>query len=67
MSKKDSNDLWLELDARTFVVKSKGNIAGYPKVEVEATKNDWKIFKRANRKLGESLLTMAWVPNAPKN
>ena len=57
----------VELDAKTFVVKSTGNIIGYPKIEIEATKNDWKIFERVNRKLGESLLAIAWVPSAPKD
>jgi hypothetical protein len=52
-------------DPLTFVCKGAGVPIGYPVLEVEATPEEWEVFRPVNRSRGDSLLGMAWWPDAP--
>ena len=53
------------LDPETFVCVGTGTPVGYPKLEVDATAEEWALFDRVDRDRGDSLLTIAWRPDAP--
>lgn len=52
-------------DPDTFVVKGSGVPIGWPIIEIEATEEEWAIFKPVDRSRGDSLLGIAWNPNPP--
>ena len=52
-------------DPTTFVVKGSGVPIGYPVLEIEATPEEWELFAPVNRDQGDSLLGIAWAPDAP--
>jgi hypothetical protein len=54
------------LDPETFIVRGKGSPIGYPKIEIDVSKEEWLPFKGVNRDRGDSLLGICWVPDAPK-
>ncbi|MEW6187436.1 MAG: hypothetical protein AB1585_17020 [Thermodesulfobacteriota bacterium] len=56
----------VKLDPETFVVQGKGQPIGYPKIEIEVEEEEWLPFKRVNRDRGDSLLAIAWNPDAPE-
>ena len=53
-------------DPETFVVRGTGVPIGYPAMEIEATEEEWELFKPVNRDHGDSLLGIAWSPEAPE-
>ena len=56
----------LGFDPETFVVKGSGAPIGWPVIEVEATPEEWEMFKPVDRAKGDSLLGIAWQPGPPK-
>ena len=54
-----------EFDPRTFVCRGTGVPIGYPVMEVDATAEDWEMFRYVDRSRGDSLLGIAWAPDAP--
>ncbi len=56
----------VHLDPETFVVIGKGQPIGYPKIDIQVTEEEWLPFRSVNRDRGDSLLGIAWNPNAPE-
>lgn len=54
-----------DFDPRTFVCKGGGVPIGYPIMEVDASPEEWEMFRYVDRSRGDSLLGMAWMPDAP--
>jgi hypothetical protein len=52
-------------DPATFVVIGSGTRIGYPVMELEVTDEEREVFAPVNRDRGDSLLGMAWIPDAP--
>lgn len=52
-------------DPQTFVCKGSGTPIGYPVLEVDVTPEEWEVFRPVDRDRGDSLLGMAWLPDAP--
>lgn len=55
----------VSIDPETFVVKGSGSPIGIPKLEMNINDEDWEIFKHVDRDRGDSLLCIAWYPEAP--
>jgi hypothetical protein len=49
----------------TFVCSGSGQAIGYPVIEFEVEPWEWEVFRQVNRDRGDSLLAMAWTPDAP--
>lgn len=56
----------VNLDPETFVVLGKGQPIGYPKIEIRVEEEEWLPFRLVNRGRGDSLLAIAWNPDAPE-
>ncbi|HMK65499.1 MAG TPA: hypothetical protein VK564_06865 [Thermodesulfobacteriota bacterium] len=56
----------VNLDPETFVVQGAGRPIGYPDLEFEITAEEWLPFQAVNRDRGDSLLGIAWFPDAPE-
>ncbi len=54
-----------DFDPRTFVVHGGGAPIGYPVIEMDVTQAEWEVFREVNRDRGDSLLGIAWTPDAP--
>ena len=52
-------------DPVTFVVAGSGVPIGWPVIEIEATPEEWEMFKPVDRTKGDSLLGIAWNPGPP--
>jgi hypothetical protein len=50
---------------QTFVCKGTGKPIGYPVLEVEVEPKEWEVFRPVDRERGDSLLGIAWSPDAP--
>jgi len=55
----------VELDPETFVVKGKGKPIGFPRLRIEVSEEEWLPFRPVDRRRGDSLLAVAWSPDAP--
>ncbi|MBI4767720.1 MAG: hypothetical protein HY787_24520 [Deltaproteobacteria bacterium] len=56
----------VQLNPETFVVIGKGEPIGYPKINIHVAEEEWLPFKTVNRDRGDSLLGIAWNPDAPE-
>jgi hypothetical protein len=56
----------VQLDPETFVVTGKGKPIGYPKIDIKVEEEEWLPFQTVNRDRGDSLLGIAWNPDAPE-
>jgi hypothetical protein len=56
----------VQLNPETFVVIGKGQPIGYPKIDIKVAEEEWLPFKTVNRDRGDSLLGIAWNPDAPE-
>ncbi len=56
----------IQLNPETFVVHGKGQPIGYPKLEIRVEEEEWLPFQTVNRDRGDSLLGIAWNPDAPE-
>ncbi len=54
-----------DFDPATFVCRGSGKPIGYPVIEVEVQPEEWEAFAQVDRDRGDSLLGIAWLPNAP--
>jgi len=52
-------------DPETFVCIGSGQAIGYPVIEFEVEPWEWEVFRQVDRDRGDSLLAMAWMPDAP--
>jgi len=52
-------------DPETFVVTGSGTPIGWPVIEIEATPDEWEMFRPVDRARGDSLLGIAWQPGPP--
>jgi hypothetical protein len=55
-----------EFDPETFVCKGTGVPIGHPVMEVDATPEEWAMFRHVDRSRGDSLLGISWYPDAPE-
>jgi hypothetical protein len=56
----------VNLDPETFVVQGEGRPIGYPILDLEISEEEWLPFRTVNRDRGDSLLGLAWFPDAPE-
>ena len=54
-----------DFDATMFICKGSGKPIGYPNIEVDVKPEEWEAFAQVDRDRGDSLLGIAWVPDAP--
>lgn len=52
-------------DLQTFVCRGTGAPIGFPVIEVEVQPEEWEVFRQVSRDRGDSLLGIAWMPDAP--
>ena len=52
-------------DPETFVCIGSGKPIGYPVIELETEPQEWEVFRPVDRARGDSLLGIAWSPDAP--
>jgi hypothetical protein len=52
-------------DPETFVCIGGGEPIGYPDFDMQVEESEWEVFRAVNRDRGDSLLGMAWAPDAP--
>jgi hypothetical protein len=52
-------------DPKTFVCIGEGTPIGYPIIDVEASPEEWEVFKPVDRGRGDSLLGISWGTNPP--
>ena len=52
-------------DPETFVCIGTGEPIGYPIIEFQVEPIEWEVFSQVNRDRGDSLLAIAWTPDAP--
>jgi hypothetical protein len=52
-------------DPETFVCVGTGKPIGYPVIEMQVESPEWEVFRPVNRDRGDSLLGLAWSPDAP--
>ena len=52
-------------DPETFVCHGTGDPIGYPRLDMDVTDDEWIVFRDVNRDRGDSLLGVAWQPDAP--
>lgn len=55
----------VSVDSRTGIVKGSGRPVGYPRLAFEPTEAERELFQNVDRTSGDSLLAIAWLPNAP--
>ncbi|MEM9844993.1 MAG: hypothetical protein AAF965_09360, partial [Pseudomonadota bacterium] len=55
----------VSVEVPSGVVKGPGRPVGYPKLAYEPTDAERALFEGVDRARGDSLLTVAWLPNAP--
>jgi hypothetical protein len=53
-------------DPKTFVCHGSGEPIGHPIIDVDAKPDEWRVFEHVDRDRGDSLLGMAWSPDAPQ-
>ena len=56
-----------EVDPQTFVVPGSGRPIGFPRIEYTASAAEQALFAAVDRRRGDSLLSMCWLPRAPDN
>lgn len=52
-------------DPELFVCVGSGTPIGFPILDLDVEPWEWEVFQRVNRERGDSLLGIAWSPNAP--
>ncbi len=52
-------------DPETFACIGTGTPIGYPIIDLEVEPVDWEVFRPVDRTRGDSLLGIAWMPDAP--
>lgn len=52
-------------DPRTFVCIGRGRSIGTPRIELECTPDEARVFASVDRSRGDALLALAWHPHAP--
>lgn len=57
----------VSIDPQTLVVKGAGEPIGYPNIDFDLAEEEWLPFQPVNRDRGDSLLGIAWIPDAPEN
>ena len=52
-------------DPVSFVCQGSRRPIGNPRVSIEATDEEWRLFSDVDRDRGDSLLALCWIPDAP--
>jgi len=56
-----------DFNPKTFAVRGSGVPIGYPVVDMgDVAPIEWDVFRDVNRNRGDSLLGIAWTPDAPE-
>jgi hypothetical protein len=55
----------VHLRGDSLVVAGSGRPIGYPRIEIEVDSDEWLPFADVDRDRGDSLLGLAWAPDAP--
>ena len=55
----------VRLRGNSLVVVGSGQPIGYPRIEIEVDPEEWLPFADVDRDRGDSLLGLAWTPDAP--
>ena len=56
-----------DFNPKTFAVRGSGTPIGYPVVDMgDVASGEWQVFADVNRDRGDSLLGIAWTPDAPE-
>jgi hypothetical protein len=55
----------VRLRGDSLVVAGSGRPIGYPRIEIEVDSEEWLPFADVDRDRGDSLLGLAWAPEAP--
>jgi hypothetical protein len=59
------SNIALALKPNSIVVQGSGKPVGYSDIEIQASETELLPFKQVNRDEGDSLLGIAWFPDAP--
>lgn len=54
-----------DFEPTTFVCHGGGEPIGYPAMDMDLEDSEWDVFRPVNRDRGDSLLGIAWSPDAP--
>jgi hypothetical protein len=54
-----------DFDPLTFACRGHGRPIGYPRMDIDAGAEEWKLFASVDRDKGDSLLALSWIPDAP--
>jgi hypothetical protein len=52
-------------DPETFVCRGDGRPIGFPLIEMDVAPEEWEVFRPVDRRRGDSLLGICWMPAAP--
>lgn len=55
----------VKLKPGSLIVQGSGKPIGYPCMEIDAGEEEWQPFATVDRDAGDSLMAIAWAPNAP--
>lgn len=55
----------VRLKGDSLIVEGSGAPIGYPRIEIDVAAEEWLPFREVDRERGDSLLTCAWIPDAP--
>lgn len=56
----------VSLKPGTLIVQGTGRPIGWPNIQIDVSEAEWRPFARVDRSRGESLLGLAWAPDAPE-
>jgi hypothetical protein len=54
-----------DFDPASFVCHGSGEPIGYPNLVMDVSDDEWRVFDGVDRDRGDSLLGLAWIPDAP--
>jgi len=52
-------------EPETFVCVGRGRPIGHPVIDIDATPQEWELFRTVDRERGDSLLGIAWLDGPP--
>ena len=55
----------VRLKPGSMIVEGSGRPVGYPRLEIDVEEEEWRVFENVDRDRGDSLLGLAWSPDAP--
>ena len=55
----------VQLERDSLIVQGSGSPIGFPRIDIDVDDAEWIPFREVDRSRGESLLALAWTPDAP--